>query len=54
MLSKKLFLIHAVGALVAFLPMTESKTCLLLYEVAGSHLEYWLRQDYEELLRLRC
>ena len=41
-----------VGALAAatFLPAaTEAKTCLMLYQMADNNLEYYIRQDYEEL-----
>ena len=30
---------------------TEAKTCLMLYQMADNNLEYYLRQDYEELTK---
>jgi len=40
-----------VGALAAALlpAVTEAKTCLMLYQMADNNLEYYLRQDYQEL-----
>lgn len=42
-----------VGALAAglWLPSAQAKTCLLLYQMADNNLEYYLRQDYEELTK---
>lgn len=40
----------ALGALAVWLPtITEAKTCLMLYQMADNNLEFYLRQDYEEL-----
>jgi len=36
----------AMGLLV---PAAQAKTCLMLYQMADNNLEYYLRQDYEEL-----
>ncbi|CAB9524950.1 peptidase C11, clostripain [Seminavis robusta] len=30
-------------------PLAEAKTCFMLYQMADNNLEYYLRQDYEEL-----
>jgi len=30
-------------------PVAQAKTCLMLYQMADNNLEYYLRQDYEEL-----
>lgn len=33
------------------LPVAQAKTCLMLYQMADNNLEYYLRQDYEELTK---
>jgi len=40
-----------LGALAAVLvpAATEARTCLMLYQMADNNLEYYLRQDYQEL-----
>ena len=43
-------LLLGVLAATTFLPTaTEAKTCLMLYQMADNNLEYYIRQDYEEL-----
>ena len=43
-----LLLLGALAALFAA-QGTEAKVCLMLYQMADNNLEFYLRQDYEEL-----
>jgi len=39
----------AAACLAAWLPAIEGKTCLMIYQMADNNLEYFIRQDYQEL-----
>ena len=41
----------AVGALLLLAPLARAKTCLMMYQMADNNLEFYLRQDYEEMTR---
>ena len=43
------FLFGAVVTGVLFPVATQAKTCLMLYQMADNNLEYYIRQDYNEL-----
>lgn len=42
-------LVAALAATAFFPAATEARTCLMLYQMADNNLEYYIRQDYEEL-----
>lgn len=44
-------LLGALAALTLHPDSAEAKTCLMLYQMADNNLEYFIRQDYQELSR---
>jgi len=42
-------LIGALAAMTLLPDATEAKTCLMLYQMADNNLEYFIRQDFQEL-----